>query len=441
MATATSFLAFVLVAIVASRKKQIFVSVALLAISTAITFTLYLNRPPAKIAEPEYQPVTVDVAVAVKERLRIEVQAQGTVTPMQETSLLSEVNGRIIEASPSFAVGGFVSKGEILVRIDPRDYETNLLRAEAALKSAQSNLAQEKGRAQVAEREWQRLPKGSQRSQEAKDLYLRKPQLDQAQAQMLAAQADLNTARDNLERTNIRAPYDALIRAKHVELGQFVAAGSPLADIFSVDYAEIRLPIPQSKLAYLELPGLNGTGNGSPIDVYTDVGGEIKHWTAQLHRTEGVFDERSRVLYAVARIKDPYAVHHPDKTPLRIGTFVNANIQGKEFDGIVTLPRFVMRAGNNLWVIDDSGHLHNRQVTLLRTGGDLVYISEGLDEGDRVSLTTLDSSFDSSEVIIESSTPSNKLNQQGRPIEQPGAKDAGKVTASVEPSADDSEGG
>lgn len=413
----------------------------LLAISTGITTVLYLNRPPAKIAEPVHQPVSVDVAEVVKENLRIEVQAQGTVSPMRETSILSEVNGRIIEVSPSFTVGGFVTKGEVMLRIDPRDYETNLLRAEAALKSAQSNLAQEKGRAQVAEKEWQRLPEGSQRSQEAKDLYLRKPQLEQAQSQMLAAQADLNTARDNLERTRIRAPYDALIRDKHVELGQFVAAGSPLADIFSVEYAEIRLPIPQNKLAYLELPTLEGTNDGSLIDLYTDVGGEIKHWTAQLHRTEGVFDERSRVLYAVARIKDPYARHNPEREPLRVGTFVNANIEGRELVDIVTLPRFVMRAGNNLWVVDDTGHLRNRQVTLLRTGGDLIYISDGLDNGDRVSLTTLDSSFDSSAVHIQSSTPTNQLDQHGRPRAKPGEKKENPVTAAVEPAASNNEGG
>tara|TARA_R110002124_G_scaffold126334_1_gene285843 strand:+ start:460 stop:1740 length:1281 start_codon:yes stop_codon:yes gene_type:complete len=426
---------------VISRKKQVLVSVVLLAISTGITTVLYLNRPPAKIAEPVHQPISVDVAEVVKENLRIEVQAQGTVSPMQETSILSEVNGRIIEVSPSFTVGGFVTKGEVMLRIDPRDYETNLLRAEAALKSAQSNLAQEKGRAQVAEKEWQRLPKGSQRSQEAKDLYLRKPQLEQAQSQMLAAQADLNTARDNLERTRIRAPYDALIRDKHVELGQFVAAGSPVADIFSVEYAEIRLPIPQNKLAYLELPALEGTDDGSSIDLYTDVGGEIKHWTAQMHRTEGVFDERSRVLYAVARIKDPYARHNPEGEPLRVGTFVNANIEGRELVDIVTLPRFVMRAGNNLWVVDDTGHLRNRQVTLLRTGGDLIYVSDGLDNGDRVSLTTLDSSFDSSQVQIQSSTPTNQLDQHGRPRTQPGDKKVNPVTAAVEPSERDNEGG
>lgn len=412
----------------------------MLAISIAVTLLLYLTRPPTQIAEPVHQPVSVDVAEAVKQTLRIEVQAQGTVSPMKETSILSEVNGRIIEASPSFAVGGFVNKDDILLRIDPRDYETNLLRAEAALKLAQSNLAQEKGRAQVAEQEWQRLPKGSQRSPEAKDLYLRKPQLDQAQSQMLAAQADLNTARDNLERTIIRAPYDALIRAKHSEVGQFVAAGTPLADIFSVEFAEIRLPIPQNKLEYLELPELGTGGTGSAIDLYTDVGGELKHWTANLHRTEGVFDERSRVLYLVARIEDPYALHHPDREPLRVGTFVNANIEGRELHNIVPLPRYVMRAGNYLWVVDDSGHLRNRKVTLLRTGGDTVYISGGLDNGDRVSLTTLDGSFDSAEVRIESSTPSNMLDSSGRP-KAPSDTKLGKVTAAVKPPANSNEGG
>jgi RND family efflux transporter MFP subunit len=394
---------------VSASQKQFYRAVAILAGAVVVTTLLFLNRPRTEIATPELVPVSVDVAEIVKQTLRIPVQAQGTVSPMRETAILSEVNGRIIETSSAFTVGGFVSKGDLLLRIDPRDYETNLLRAEAAVKSAESNLAQERGRALVAEQEWQKLPKGSQRSEEAKNLYLRKPQLEQAQSQLLAAQADLNTARDNLERTFIRAPYDALIRAKRSELGQFVAAGTPLADIFSVDYAEIRLPIPQNKLEYLELPGLNGEGTGSVIDLTNEVGGAVKHWTARLHRTEGVYDERSRVLYAVARIEDPYGLHRPGAEPLRIGTFVNATIAGRELADVVPLPRYVLRAGNNLWVIDADNRLRNRQVTLLRTGGDLVYVSAGLDKGDRVALTVLDSSLDGSHVSIQSSTPSDQL--------------------------------
>jgi RND family efflux transporter MFP subunit len=404
---------------VVSRNKQVFFSIVMLAGAFVITTLLYLNRPPTSIEEPIRQRVTVDVTEVVKQSLRIPVKAQGTVTPLRETSILSEVNGRIIEVSPSFIVGGFVSKEDVLLRIDPRDYDTNLLRAEASVKSAQSNLAQETGRAKVAEQEWKRTSKGKQRTQASKDLYLRKPQLDQALSQMLAAQADLNTAKDNLERTSIRAPYDALIRTKHSELGQFVAAGTPLADLFSVEYAEVRLPIPQNKLEYLELPELGTMQNGSPIDLSTQVGGQVKHWNAYLHHTEGVFDARSRVLFSVARIKDPYGLQPPYREPLRIGTFVNASIEGRELFDLIRLPRYVMRAGNNVWVIDETGHLRTRNVTLLRAGGDFVYISAGLNDGELVSLTSLDSSFEGAQVRIESQIPSNMLDPSGRLIEQP----------------------
>ena len=404
---------------VVSRNTQIFFSIVMLAGSVVITTMLYLNRPATSIEDPVRAIVTVDVTGVVKQSLRIPIQAQGTVTPLQETSVVSEVNGRIIEVSPFFIVGGFVSKGDVLLRIDPRNYETSLLRAEASVKSAQSNLAQETGRAKVAEQEWQKSPKGGQRTQAAKDLYLRKPQLDQALSQMLAAQADLNTARDNLERTSIRAPYDALIRTKHSELGQFVAAGTPLVDIFSVEYAQVRLPIPQNKLKYLDLPELGTMQNGSPVDLYTEVGGQIKRWSAYMHHTEGVFDARSRVLFSVVRIEDPYGLQYPRAEPLRIGTFVNARIEGKELFDIVRLPRYIIRAGNNVWVIDETGLLRTRSVTLLRTGGDFVYVSAGLNDGELVSLTTLDNSFEGAQVRIESQIPSNMVDQAGRPEKQP----------------------
>jgi len=404
---------------VATRTRQALIALALVAGASAITGALYLNRPPADTTEPETAAVTVDVAEVVPQDLRIRVQAQGTVTPVHETALLAEVSGRVIEVAPQLNVGSFVSRGEVLLRIDPRDYQTSLLRAEAALKSAESNLAQEKGRADVALREWKKLPTGSQRDQEASDLYLRKPQLEQAQAQLLAARADLDTARDNLDRTIIRAPYDALIRAKHCGLGQFLTPGTPIADVFSVEVAEVRLPIPQSRLEYLELPGLAGEPDGAPIDLYTDIGGTVRHWTARLQRTEGVFDERSRALYAVARIDDPYARHHPEREPLRIGTFVNADIEGRLLEGVVALPRYVLRAGNQVWVVDDSMRLRNRQVTTLNTGGERAYVSAGLDEGERVSLTGLDSSFAGARVRIVSSTPSDRLDEKGSLAPQP----------------------
>lgn len=374
----------------------------MLGTAAVIAITMYINRPPSKLAEPEEHLVTIDAIEAIREDIFIPVQAQGTVTPVRQTSIISEVKGRIVDVSDNFNVGSFVRKGDVLLRIDPRDYQTNLLRAQAALASTTSNLAQEKGRAQVARQEWNKLPKGSQRSQQAKDLYLRVPQLELAEAQVLAANADLNTARDTLERTIITAPYDALIRNKQSDLGQFVSTGSPLAELFSVESAEVRLAIGQSKLAYLDLPGVEGYQNDEPaVELYTDVAGDVNHWPAKLERTEGVFDERSRVLYTVVRIDDPYALKPGAQSqPLRIGTFVNASIRGKKLPGLVALPRYILRPGNLLWVVDEHMKLQNRKVTTLRTTGDNIYVSAGLDNGDLVSLTSLDATFTGATVNI-----------------------------------------
>lgn len=403
----------------------------MLACATAVTVLLYLNRPPTEIAEPVYVPITVDTVAAVKETIRIPVQAQGTVAPLRHTSLVAEVGGRITDVSPTFNVGGFAEAGEVLLRIDPRDYQTALLRAQSAVASAESALAQEKGHAQVAKREWEKLPPGTQRSEEARALYLREPQLEQAEAQLLAARADLNTARDDLERTVITVPYAALISGKSVELGQFVSPGTTLAEVFSVDYAEVRLPIPQSKLDYLDLPGMNGYESGASIDLYTDVGGDVTHWVAQLHRSEGVFDERSRVLYTVARIEDPYALEHPDRAPLRIGTFVNANIRGRALHDLVALPRHVLRADNYLWVVDDEQRLRDRKVSVLRTGEDLVYVSAGLEEGEQVSLTAVDPALSGARVEVVSQIGSDELRRQYRGLPAPEGTAVGAVGAPV----------
>nr|WP_241263291.1 efflux RND transporter periplasmic adaptor subunit [Parahaliea mediterranea] len=389
-----------------------------------------MNRPATEIAEPAYVPVTVDAVEAVKETIRIPIQAQGTVSPLRRTALVAEVAGRVTEVSPTFNVGGFVEAGEVMLRIDPRNYQTALLRAQSAVASAESALAQEKGRAEVALQEWRKLPAGSQRSEEAKALYLRKPQLEQAEAQLLAARADLDTARDDLGRTIIKAPYEALISGKSVELGQYVSPGTALAEVFSVEYAEVRLPIPQSKLDYLDLPGVEGYRGGAGIDLYTDVGGELTHWTARLHRSEGVFDERSRVLYTVARIEDPYALRHPGRPPLRIGTFVNANITGRALHDLVALPRHVLRADNRLWIIDNEQRLRDRKVSVLRTGGDLVYVSAGLDAGELICLSSVDSALSGSEVDVVSRVTSSELRRQYTPGLE---RDTGAAVGSARP--------
>jgi RND family efflux transporter MFP subunit len=385
---------------------------------------LFMSREPVQIQEPEVLPITIEVARAVKTDIRIPIAAQGTVTPHRQTSLVAEVQGRILEVSPAFNAGGFISQGDVLMHIDARDYQASLLRAQANVASAHSALVQERGRAEVASREWEKLPKTSRRSEEAIELYLRKPQLEQAEAQLSSAQADLQKARDDLDRTVIRAPYDALILAKHGELGQYVAPGTPLADIFAVDFAEVRLPIPQSRLAYLDLPPVSGFDRESApeIELFTEMGGEVQFWSGYLHRTEGVFDERSRVLYSVVRVPDPYALHDTTGAPLRMGTFVHAIIPGKRMSDLVVLPRSAMHSGNELWIVDDNNQLRRRQVSVLRTEGDEIFVSSGLDEGDLVCLTVLDNSFAGAlvEIIstVDTQTGSGLLEGESLPRER-----------------------
>ena len=404
--------------------------VLLVGASVLVTGLLIANRPK-NVIEPARPVVpTVDVAEVHLQDLRIPVQAQGTVTPHRDTSLVSEVGGMIIDVSPNFNAGGYVKAGDVMVRIDDRDYRAAVLRARAAVETAEAALAQEKGRAEVAYKEWQKLRDNVQRSEEARDLYLRKPQLEQAQAELLSAKAGLRKAEDDLERTVIRAPYDALIQEKQSDLGKYVTPGTPIARIFAVDYAEVRLAVPQTRMAYLTLPGVSGFDlvDAPLVDLYTDSAGRVTHWTGRLVRTEAAIDARSRVLFAVARIDDPYAIGVDNTEPLRVGTFVKANILGKEMSDLVVLPRYVVRAGNLIWVIDEQKTLRNRQVTTLRTSGDEVYISGGLQNGDLVSLTILSDALPGMPVQIGKRTTTLRQEQL--------MEAAGAEPASTPPAAD-----
>jgi RND family efflux transporter MFP subunit len=366
----------------------------ILVLAIAVAVLLVWLKPVPVAVVPQQKPLLVDVLEVERRTLAIKVKAQGIVQPSARTSLVSEVSGRIVEVTGDFNAGGFFRSGDILLRIDARDYEARLQQAAALVAQAESMLAQERGRAEVASREWRQRSGRNKISEQARELALRKPQLLDAEAQLQSAKAGMRQAQLDLERTVIVAPYDGLVSAKNADIGQFIAAGSPIAEIMALSDAEVRLAIPEGKLSYLSLPDAYGgaSPDSAAVELSHSVDGERRTWQASLVRSEGVVDQRSRSLFVVARVRDPYGIYEPggdDFTPLRFGMFIDASVEGRRVDNVIPLPRAVVRPGNQVWVVDDNNRLLARKVSLLRTDGPEIFVTAGLDDGDRVCLTSL----------------------------------------------------
>ncbi|ROS05305.1 RND family efflux transporter MFP subunit [Sinobacterium caligoides] len=379
-------------------------------VSVAIAAVMVVMRPEVKRQEVIQEPLPIDVLEVHKSGLKVNIQSYGEVLPRTESTLASEVTGKIVAVSNDFVAGGFFNKGDELLRIDDRRYRVALKRCEAEVARAKSMLAQAQGKAHVAEQQW-RQRTGKQLDQAAKDLALNKPQLQEALANLESARANLQQAKDDLSNTVIRAPFDGLLREKHADIGSFVAVGAPLAVAFAVDYAEVRLPIPEYQLDYMQLPeGVGRMNVESPVTLRSNEAGVQRQWSAQLVRTEGVLDQRSRVLHVVARINDPYGLHDANQQPiLRVGSFVEAEIDGRMIEGLIAVPAHVLRPGNVLWVVDEEDRLQQREVVVLPISDEERYVQSGLRDGDKVCLTSVGAVLPGRQVVINNA---NKVNNE-----------------------------
>lgn len=363
----------------------------LTSIVMVVALVAYQKSQRAERKPETEQAILVDTINAEVVSLNFTVNSQGTVRPRTETILVSEVSGKIVSVSEDFVAGGFFHEGEVLLQIDPSDYQAGLKRAEAALASRRAKLADETARSEQALKDWKNMGKQGQPS----DLGLRKPQMADARANVSAAEADVQKARRDLERTRISVPYDGLVRQKSVDIGQYVTPGTPLGKTFAIDTAEVRLPLTHSDLNYLDLPSETEVKNQDktypPVTLSAQRAGKTEIWQARIIRTEGVVDETSRVIYAVAQVVDPYGVlGQSDQKELKIGTFVNAEIQGLPAENVVVLPRYVLRADNTVMVVNDESKLDIVPVTVLRAEPKKVYLRGGIEAGAKVITTTLD---------------------------------------------------
>ncbi|RMG47960.1 MAG: efflux RND transporter periplasmic adaptor subunit [Acidobacteria bacterium] len=371
------------------------VPVGILALGLLGAFAMILTRPPVKTEVPEPHRPVVRVVVAEPKTVTLEVHSEGTVQAPRTTTLVSEVSGRIVWVADALAAGGFFEEGDVLIRIDSTDYRLALEQARARVAQARLRLAQERAAARVARREWSELTEEEREN----PLATHELQLAEAEAALAAAEAGVAQAERDLARTEIRAPFAGRVLSKQADIGQFVARGTPLATVYAVDRAEVRLPIADRELAYVDLPlahrGERESGPHPEVRLEATFAGRRYSWRGRIVRTEGQIDPRTRMVYAVAEIDDPYGLKgDPAAPPLAVGMFVEATIAGRTVPNVFTLPRAALRGDDIVYVVDDTGTLRFRRVEVLRIEGDRVLLSGGLEPGERVCVSLLDTVAD-----------------------------------------------
>ncbi|SFR37159.1 RND family efflux transporter, MFP subunit [Pseudidiomarina maritima] len=377
-------------------KKRALLPPLILVIAILLLVLMTALRPQPPQRSNERPPVLVEVVEAQPENIRFEVEGQGNVRPKHMTNLVSQVSGQVIEISANFVNGGFFDKGEVIIQIDPADYRVALQSAKASLAQAKAALAEESARAKVAKDEWESLQMG-----EIPALGIREPQVASAVAAVQSAEAAVAKAQRDLDRTTIRAPYAGILQNKNVDIGQFLTMNTQVGTLYGSEVAEIRVPLSDRDLAYIDLPDANHDGAYPHVALTSEVAGETYTWHGNLVRSEGVLDQNSRVIYGVVEVEDPYnqqSDRHP--VPLRFGRFVELVIEGIEAQQVFRVPRYALSINNTLWVVGDERRLEQREVNIVRSEAQHVVINKGLESGDLVVLTQLSNALPSMKVRI-----------------------------------------
>ncbi|MCH1553159.1 MAG: efflux RND transporter periplasmic adaptor subunit [Luminiphilus sp.] len=366
-----------------SAIKKLLIPLVILALSAAIFVVLVNNQPTLKTTVKEPVPVAVRALDINLAPIQLSITSEGNVQPSVETKLVAQVAGEVVELSASLVAGGDFSKGDVLLKLDPRDYEIALTRSQAALSRAQAEqryAAEETMR--IRSLYGEELVSIAQLQSAERLLAVANAALDDASAAVKRASVDL-------ERSVFTAPFNGRVRAENVDIGQFLSKGAMIATLYDTDRLQVRLPLADPQLAYLD-PSYAQTGlaGEEPADVVltADYAGDTQAWSAKLLRTEGDISTRSRFLHIIVEVTETL---NSNNVRLPVGLFVDAVITGRVVDNLVSVPRTALRPDNSVMVIDDGDQLHFRDVTIFKLSDSDVLISEGLASGERINISPL----------------------------------------------------
>lgn len=384
-------------------KKTLLISLVILLFSGAATVLIFSTEPTAsRSGATKETAMLVDVISVQRGTFQPTIEATGTVQASQDITLSPRVGGEIIQLSENFTPGGYVQRDEMLLQIDPSDYRNLLQQRRSELQQAESDLTIEMGRQNVAEQDYELLDDSL--TIENRSLVLREPQLNTARAIVESAEAAVRQAELDLERTTIKAPFDAYIISRNTNVGSQVAPGDNLGRLVGLENYWVVATIPQSKLRWITIPDGNEE-NGSDVRIRNRTAWEEDEYReGYLYKLVGALEDQTRMARVLVNVPDPhrYQAENPNAPPLMIGSFVETVIQAEELADVIRINRDYIRQDNTVWVMEDEV-LRIRDVEIIFRDADYAYITNGLNDGHQVVITNLTTVVDGSPLRLEES--------------------------------------
>ncbi|WP_371396478.1 efflux RND transporter periplasmic adaptor subunit [Fretibacter rubidus] len=365
---------------------------AIILFAGLLLFLMAAGKSPPEAKKRRDPSLAIMAQQAYSDTVVLDALVQGQSRPRTEVDLTPQVGGKVVYVSDQFVAGGQFKTGDILLKIEEADFQVAVLRAQAGIARAEQLVIREKAEGEIARQDWADLGRGGEPS----PLTLRKPQLAEAEANLLSAQADLNNAKLQLSRATIRAPFNGRIRERFADVGQFVGPGTRLARVFSTEAVEIPLSLNDADLTRVDIPlSMAVTDRSKATDVILSavIAGKKQIWNGKIVRTDGTFDPQTRTLSAIVEVLDPYGKGaSEDGTPLPPGLFVDADIIGRTLESAIVIPRDALRPEDKVYVVDDKGKAESRDAVVYDTNAQRAVLKSGVEPGEYVIVSPLEKS-------------------------------------------------
>lgn len=346
----------------------------------AISYLLWLLGQVQPDPVEEAPAPDVIVEILTPKDFQIQISSNGTTTPLTQTVLTAEVGGEVIYRSKKFSEGSSVIEGEILAKIDDTDLQLQYKNALLQLANAEVQHSLQLAEAEIAKEAWEKIGDGV-----ASDLTLKKPQLKQAEALLEVAKAQVSSAKNKLNKTEIVAPYAGRIQSVNIDLGTTIIPGQPVGALYTSSEIEVTLAVKDNDLQFLSIP-MDGRkldpSEQALVEIRSFYKGKNQTWIGRLERVDGVIDPVTRMINLIAVFKNDFI--ETDKPNLPIGLFVEALIDGINLKNIFSIPVNAISENNEVYIVNNDNELESRQLSILKKYSDFVIVKDGLKAGERI---------------------------------------------------------